>query len=141
MYQPWYYCLHHLLTWTTQKVKGGWKALTILLKKVIASAHSKGSKSSWFSPILQKFYKIICEIIVSKTLCEIFLIFGRSSFINNFMVKNNFLAPGNHQKLNILRPIFLKKISTHRFVDLIFTNKLEEFFFKELELFSRLQNH
>ena len=89
-----------------KKLKEVGKPSLFLLKKVIASAHSKGSKSSGFNSILQKFYKIICEIIVSKTLCGIFLIFGRSSFINNFMVKSNFLAPRNHQKLNILKPIY-----------------------------------
>ena len=47
------------------------------------------------------------------------------------MVKNSFLEPKNHQKLNISRPSYLKKISAHRFVDLICTNKLEEFFFKK----------
>ena len=77
---------------------------------------------------------MICEIIVFKTVCGIFLIFCRSSFINNFMVKNNFLQPKNHRKLNFSRPIYLKKISAHRFVGLICTNKLERFLFQRIFL-------
>ena len=101
---------------------------------MITSGYSKSSNSSGFNPILQKFYDMICEIIVSKTVCGIFLIFCRSSFINNFMVKNNFLEPKNHQKLNISRPIYFLKISAHCFVDIICTNKLEEFFFQKIFL-------
>ena len=96
---------------------------------MITTAHSKSSSSSGFNPILRKFYEMIYKIIVSKTLCGIFFIFFRSSFINNFMVKNNFLEPKNHQNLNISRPIYFKKISAHRFVGLICTNKLEAVFF------------
>ena len=98
---------------------------------MITSARSKSSNSSGFNRILQKFYEMICEITVSKTVCGIFLIFCRSSFINNFMVKNNFLEPKNHRNLNISRPTYFKKISAHRFVGLICTNKLEEFFFRK----------
>ena len=83
------------------------------------------------NPILQKFYEMICEIIVSKTMCGIFL--DRVLF-NNFMVKNNFAEPKNHRKLNISRPIYFKKNSAHRFVVLICTNKLEEFFFQKIFL-------
>ena len=91
--------------------------------------HSKSSNSSGFYPILQKFYEMICEIMVSKTLCGIFLIFCPSSCINNFMVKNSFSKPKDQWKLNISRPIYFKKISSHRFVGLIYTKKLEGFFF------------
>ena len=101
---------------------------------MIISWHSKSSNYLVFNPILQKFYEMICEITVYKTIRGIFLIFCRSSFINNFMVKNNFLEPKNHRKLNISRPIYFKKISAHRFVDLICTNKLEEFFFQKIFL-------
>ena len=75
-----------------REVKGGWKAPTndFHLKKVKTSVHSKSPNSSGFDPILQKFYKMICEIIVSKTVRGIFLIFCQSSFINNFMVKSSF---------------------------------------------------
>ena len=100
-------------------------------KKVIISAYSKSSNSSGFNPILQKFYHMICEIIVSKTVCGIFLILCRSSFIDNFIVKSNFSQPKNHPNLNISRPICLIKISAHRFEDLICTNKLEEIFFRK----------
>ena len=95
---------------------------------MITSAHSKSSSSSGFNPILQKFYKMICQIIVSKKMCRIFLIFCRLSFIINFIVRNSFSEPKNQRKWNISRPIYLKKISAHRC--LICTNKLEEFFFR-----------
>ena len=101
---------------------------------MITSAHSSG-----FNPILQKFYEMICEIIVSKTVCGIFLIFCRSSFINNFFVKNNFSEPKNQRKLKNSRPIYFLKISTHRFVGLICTNKLEGlFFFLKKKIFQGL---
>ena len=97
---------------------------------MITSAHSKSSNSSGFNPILQKFYKI-CEIIASETVCGIFLIFCRSSFINNFMVKNSFSEPKNQRKLNISRPIYLKKNSVHCFVGHICTNELEGIFYRK----------
>ena len=114
---------------------------------MITSAHSKSSNSSGFNPILQKIYEMICEIIVSKTVYGIFLFFCQLSFINNFMVKNNFSEPWNHRKLNISKPIYFKKTSAHRFEDRICTNKLDGFFFskniffKDLELFWQLKNH
>ena len=93
---------------------------------MITSAHSKRSSSLRFNSILQKFYEMICEIIVSKTMCGIFLSFCISSFINNIFVKNNFSEPKNHRKSKISRPIYF------RFVGLICTNKLEAFFFKKI---------
>ena len=99
---------------------------------MITSAYSKSSNSLGFSPILQKFYEMMCEIIISKTVRRIFLFFCQSRFINNFMVKNSFSEPQNHRKLNILRPIYFKKISAHRFEDLICTNKLDIFFFRKI---------
>ena len=103
---------------------------------MITSAYSRSSNSSGFNPILQKFYEMIYEIIVSKTMCGIFLIFCRSSFINNFMVKNNFSEPKNHLKLNILRPIYFFKKFRTSFEGLICTNNLEGFLFRKL-FFSR----
>ena len=82
---------------------------------MITSAYSKSSDSLWFNPILQKFYEMICEIIVSKTVRRISLFFFflffvcQSSFINDFMEKNNFSESQNHRKLNILRPIYFSK--------------------------------
>ena len=104
-------------------------SLTIFVKKMKTSAHSKSSNSSGFNPILQKFYNMICEITASKTVCGIFLIFSRSSFIYNFMMKNSFQEPKNRRKLNISRPIYFKKISAHHFAGLTCTNKLEGIFF------------
>ena len=62
-------------------------------------------------------------------------------------MKNNFSELWNHEKLNISRTIYFEKNFPHRFEGIIFTDKLEGFFFskiyffKDLELFSRLQNH
>ena len=89
-----------------------------------------------FNPILHKFYVIICEIIVSKTVCGIFLTFCRSNFIDNFIVINNFWNLKINPNLNILKPIYLKENSVHRFEDHICTNKLEELFYVK-NFFSR----
>ena len=65
-----------MLTWITRKLKEvGKPSLMISVKKVITSAYSKSSNFSGFNPILQKFYEMICEIIVSKSMCGIFLFF------------------------------------------------------------------
>ena len=99
---------------------------------MITIAHSKSSNSSGFNRIFQKFYKMICEIIlVSKTVCGIFLILCRSSFINNFMLKASFSEPKNQRKLNISRLVCFKKTSAHNFVGLICANKLKGFFFRK----------
>ena len=110
----------------------GKPSLTISLKKVITSAYSKSSNSSEFNPILQRFCDMICEIIVSKTVWGIFLIFCRPSFLDNFIVKSNFSEPQNHPNLNFSRPICLKKISTHSFENHIYINKLQEIFFGKI---------
>ena len=116
------------------------------LKKVITSAHSESSNSPVFNPVLPKFFEVICEIIVSKTLCGIFLIFCWSSFINNLMVNNNFLELKNYRKLNISRLFILKKIPRTVLWVLSVQISRKNFFvknfcFKDVELFSRLQNH
>ena len=103
---------------------------------MIITAHTKSSNSSEFNPIFQRFYEMICEIIVPKTICGNFLIFCRSSFINSFMVKNSFLEPKNQRELNISKPVYFKNVSAHRFVGLICTNKLEAFIFGK-KIFSR----
>ena len=108
------------------------------LRKVITSAHSKSPDSSGFNSILQKYYEVICEITVSKTVGGIFLIFWLSSFINNFMVKNNSSEAKNQRKLNISRSIYFLKNSTYRFVGLICTNKLKELFFQKKPFFEEL---
>ena len=112
----------------------------------MTSAHSKSSNSSGFNPILKKFYKMICKIIVSKTVGRIFLIFCRSISINNSMLKNSFSEPNNQRKLNISRPIcFKKNVRTpfcrsylYKLAGRIFFPK--NFFFNDLKLFSRLQH-
>ena len=111
----------------------------------MTSVYFKSSNSLGFNPILQKFYEIICEIILSKTVCGIFLIFCRLRFINNFVMKNKFSEPQNHQKLNIWRPIYFKKISAYGFADLICTDLIsqkdsffQKFFFSFKFLFSGL---
>ena len=100
--------------------------------KIKISAYSESSNSLEFNPNLQNLFEMICEIIFSKTMCGIFLNFCRSRFINNSVAKNNFLEPSNHQKLNTSRPIYIKRISTHRFEDLTCTNELEVFFFNDM---------
>ena len=87
----------------------GKASLTIFVKNMITSPYSKSSNSSEFHPILQKFYKVICGIIVSKTMCGIFLFFFQLRFIHNFVEKNNFSEPLNHWKLNISKIIYLQK--------------------------------
>ena len=104
----------------------------------------KSPNSSGFHPILQKVYEMICETIFSKTVCGIFF-FCRSSFINNFMVKKSFSEPKNHRKLNTSRPIYFKEFP-HTVLSVLsvqiswkdFFRK--KFFFKDLELFPRLQH-
>ena len=96
---------------------------------MITRVHFKSSNSSGFNPILQGFYKMICEIVVSKTGAE-FSWFLSFKFLK-FLVKDNFLEPKNYRKLNISRPIYFLKFSAHRFVGLICTNKLEGFFFRK----------
>ena len=98
---------------------------------MITSAHSKSSNSSGFNPILQKFCKMICKIIVSKTMCGVFLIFCRSSFMNNFLMKNSFSERKNLRKLYISRPVYFQKIFAHLFAGIICINKLEGFFSKK----------
>ena len=71
-----------------------------------------------------------------KRCAEISCFLCQSSFINNFIEKNNFSEPKNHRKLNILRPIYFKKISAHRFEDCICTNELDGLFFRKT-FFSR----
>ena len=58
----------------------GKPSLTILVKKSDnqsdkKSKHSKSFNFSGFNPILQKFYKMICKMIISKTVRGILLIF------------------------------------------------------------------
>ena len=114
------------------------------MKKVITNAYSKSSNSSGFNPILQKYYEMICEITASKTMCGIFLIFCQSSFINNFIVKDNFSEPLNHRNLNILRPIYLKKNQDIVLKIISAQINWKNFLFKKKifeELFSWQQNH
>ena len=116
-------------------------SLTVFYKEIISSPYSKGSNSLEFNPILQKFSEMICEIILSKMVSRMSLIFRRSHFINNFVVKNNFFW-----NREISRPIYFKNISAHHFEYLTITNKLEGSFFKKIlfidpELFLRFQSH
>ena len=93
-----------------------------------------------------KLCEMICEIIVCKTVCGIFLNFCRWNFINNFTVKKHFSGLQNHRNLNISRTIYLKKFP-HNVLKVISAKMcwknffFEKTFFKDLEYFSRLQNH
>ena len=102
---------------------------------MITSAHSKSYNFPGFNPILHKFYKMICEIIVSKTVSGIFLIFCRSSFINNFIVKNSFSEPKNQRKLNISR-LFIQKIFPTPFCRSYLYKQAGRIFFRK-KFFSR----
>ena len=98
-----------MLTWITRQVKTSYKTFTkeIFIK---TSAYSKSSNSSRFKPIFQKFCEMIFEIILSKTMCGIFLTFYL------FILK----------KFN---PFTLKKNFAHRFEDLIWQISWKDFFF------------
>ena len=84
-------------------------------------------------------------MIYSRMVFGIFLIFCRSRFINNFVVKNNFSEPWN-QKLYISRHIHFEKFS-RRILKILSLQKAGRIFFQKyffidlVELFSRLQNH
>ena len=75
--------------------------------------------------------EIILQIIVFKTVCRICLTFCRSSFIDNFIVKNNFFGTLKKSKVKNLETHLLKKNPAHRFEDDICTNKLKEIFFRK----------
>ena len=105
----------------------------------------KPSNSSAFNPILQKFYETICEIIVSETVCEIFLISCQSSLLIIYC-DEEFFGTLKLPKLKYIETYLLKKNPANLFEYHICTNRLEGFFFKktffkDLERFSRLQNH
>ena len=51
--------------------------------KLINSTYAKCSNYLELNSILQKFYEMVCEILVLKTVREIFLIFCLSCFINS----------------------------------------------------------
>ena len=97
---------------------------------MITSAHSKSFNSPGFNPIMPKFYQIICEIIVTKTVCVTFLIFCRSSFISNFLVKNSFSETKNQRKLNISRPIYFEIIQHNNLQVLSVQITWKDFFFE-----------
>ena len=84
-----------------------------------------------FNPILQKFCEMISEITSSKTVWRIFLIFCRSRFINNFVVKNSFSENWSHQELNISRPIYFLKNSHTIFKILQLQISWKDFFSKD----------
>ena len=98
---------------------------------MITSAYSKSSNSSGFNPILQKIYDVICEIIVCKMVCRIFLIVRRSNFVDNFIVNSTFFGTLKSPKLKYLETHLFKKISAHRFEDHIYTSKLEKKIFRK----------
>ena len=68
----------------------------------------KSSNCLGFNPILQKFYEMICEILVSKIMSEIFFIFYHSCFTNNFIVNSKFRNHKITKRENISKPIYLK---------------------------------
>ena len=79
----------------------------------MTSAYSKSSISLGFNPISQKFCKIVCEIIFSRTVCGIFLIFCRSRFINSFVAKKKIFRNREITKSLISRDTFVLKKFPH----------------------------
>ena len=73
-------------------------------KKVITNACSKSSNYTGFNLILPKFYEMICEIIVPKIKCGIFLLFCWSSLINTICpaVFLSDHAPACEDKVNLV---------------------------------------
>ena len=117
-----------LLTWIKRKVK---KILTnnvLFLKKLITSTYSNRSNSLGFNIILKKFCEMICEIILSKKACSVFLIFCSASFVKIFIVKRTFFGTAKSLKVKHLETYWLKKISARLFENLTSTNNLEGFF-------------
>ena len=78
--------MNHTMIWNKFK-NLHWR---IFSKKLIASAYAKSPKSLGFNLVLQTFYEMIWEILSSKTVCEIFLIFCRSCLIKNYIIKSKF---------------------------------------------------
>ena len=109
----------------------------------ILRAPTTGSNSSGFNPIFQKFCMMICEIIAYKTVCRIFRIFCRSSFINSFIAKSNFRTLKS-PKLNYLESHLFSPHTVLKIISAQISWKnffLKNLFFKDLQLFSRLQNY
>ena len=102
------------------------------LKKVITSLYSKSSNSSGFNPILQKFYEMICEIIVSSAEFFCFLV----NPVLLIVLWRRTIFRSRKIASRISRPIYFKKMYPHRFEDRICTNKLDAFFFRKT-FFSR----
>ena len=115
----------------------GKHSLTISGKKLITSAYSKSSNFSGFIPILQKFYEMICEIIISKTVCGIFLFFLSVKILLIILWRRTIF--GNRKitkKLNISRLIYLKQ-NPHTLLKILFVQIIWTDFFFRKTLFSR----
>ena len=114
---------------------------------MITSAYSQSSNSSGFNPILQKFYEMICEIIVSQKVCRISLFFLSIEFYLLFYGEEQFFGTIKSLKVKYLKTHLFQKISAHHFWKLYLPNWagqiffLKNIFFKDLELFSWLKNH
>ena len=93
-------CFHELCDKLKQVMK---TSLTnFYQKKSIICGYSKSSNSLGFNSIWQKLCKMICEIIFCKTVSEIFLIFCRLHFINNFVMKISFNRKINKVKYLVI---------------------------------------
>lgn len=94
----------------------------------ITSAYTKSSNSQSFNPILQKFYKMMCEKLVSETVCGIFLSFV---YTKNVIVKKIFWNCRIIKSWNIWKPYYFWKMSKNSFEDVVCTFKLEKIFCKK----------
>ena len=98
---------------------------------MVTSAYSKSS--NYFTEIpsyLAEFREIIYEIIISKIVGGIVLIFCISRFINNSTVKKREIETVKLSKVKYLEIDLLSKISQIHFEDPICTGNLEETLFK-----------
>ena len=103
------------------------------------------TENEWVNPILQKFYEMICEAIVFKTVCGIFWIFYRSCFISNFIVKSKFRNRKITKSEDISKSIFYKNFPYIVLKILYAQISWKHFspkksFFKDLEPLSQMQN-
>ena len=111
------------------------------LSRDTLNTRHRSSNSLRFNSILQKFYEMICEILISRTMCGIFLI-----FVVRVLLMVSFWRANFGTIATFSDPFIFKKFRQTVLKILSAQNKLEKllfkiFFFKDLEQFLRMQNH
>ena len=104
---------------------------------MITSAYSKSSNSSGFNPILQKFYEMICEIIVSKTVCGIFLLFFVNRVLLIILWTGTIFRNRKITESKISRDPFISKKFPHIVFKIVSAQISWTDFFFEKQFFSR----